>query len=529
MLVPVDRLDEHGIVYDVKPHQLPDNAWSNGRNVRFRDGRLMKMLGELPVFDPPEVPPYWLIHMLDNAQESVWVYGGLTKVYTVISGTHHDITHISGDYTATEALRWNGGVLGGVPVLNNGMDVPQYWLPPISGATPLVDLAAWDPTWRAQVLRPFKVFLFALSMTEDTDVYLHRVRISHPADPGGLPPSWDDTDPKTDAVSVDLTDVDSGGIVDGLALGDQFLVYKERSTHAFQFTGGALKWRNYQVFEQSGLMARNCVTTFDKGRQHFVVTGEDVLVHNIQQQQSVIDRKQQRWLLNNLSSTHFSRSFVVPNLAENEVWFCFPLEGSEWCNIALVWNRQTNTVTFRDIPQCAHAALGRVPTDPANKETWDSDNTVWDSDSTTWDQFQHALFSRRIVACSPTTPDFRHMEITQQFNGVNYESFIEREGINIFGIDRYGNVQRSTNRYKLVRAIHPKGSGGPIGISLGTQETLEAPTVWSAEQIFTPGQSLPCVYFDAPCRLYSIRFRVFNDKSMGLEGYDIDVEPLGDF
>ena len=528
MLIPVGEVDQYGVIKDVKPHLLPLNAWSDAKNVRFRDRKIVKLRGQKEIYEPPSVAPYWLMNIELGTGTNAWIYAGLQKVYVVSVATHTEITRAAGNYAATEDLLWNGGILQGVPILNNGVDVPQSWAHPLSVANDLVNLANWPADHRCRVIRPFKSYLFAMDMTEAGVRFKDRVRISHPADPGSVPTSWDDTSPTTDAIKKTLTDQYQGKVVDGLGLGDVFVAYKDKSTHIFQFIGGRFKWANREIFSASGLLAKNCVAAFDEGRMHFVLTGEDVIVHNIQQRTSVIDKREMKWLNANLSTSRFNRSFVVPNLHEGEVWAFLPLTGSEWPNLAMIWNKQGNTITFRDVDLASYADLGIVDEDVSASDVWDNDTEVWDADFTTWDQFTHPVFVRRITQAKPTATKIFHLEVTEQFNGTSFEAFVERSGIAAYGVDGRGNVESDASMWKLVRSIYPRAKGGPIEVQLGTQDAVESPITWHPAEVFIPGQERPCVDFEAPaCRLWGVRFKTLEDTTWEVEGYDAEVEPLG--
>jgi hypothetical protein len=58
MLIKINNVGQYGVVRDAFAPELPANAWSNGRNMRFRNGYAERMLGETAVYDPPTVTPY---------------------------------------------------------------------------------------------------------------------------------------------------------------------------------------------------------------------------------------------------------------------------------------------------------------------------------------------------------------------------------------------------------------------------------------------------------------------------------------
>lgn len=523
MRIPVTGLTEVGIVRDVQDYLLPPNAWTDARNVRMIDGKLIRTTGQTPVLDPPSIAPYWLLHCYDASKNSHWLYAGLTKVYDVSSSVHTEITKAATTYGATADGLWNGGVLGGLPIINNGVDKPQLWSP-VSAAQKLVDLTNWPATHTAKIVRPFKNFLFALDITEGGTRYIHKMRISHPADPGAVPSSWDDTDPTKDVYTQELSDALSGGLLDCAPLGDVNVLYKERSTWGAQFIGGIFKWRLFPMFETSGILDDHCVTVFDEGRQHFVATGEDVLVHNGQQRQSIVDKKTKKWLRANISASNYNRSFCCYDEEQSECWFCFPVEGSSWPNLALVWSTIDGSTTLRELDQASFVALGQIPA--TTSDTWDADLNSWDSDTTDWDIFAHKVFIRQMLQAQPTSVKLLHLDTTQQFSGTSFYAYIERTGLSMSGLTARGQILQDQQQKKLIRGVYIEASGAPFDVQVAMQSRRDGSVTWSAPKTFTPGVD-DKVDFTVNAELYGVRFSSTANASWAINKYEVDVELLG--
>src|SRR4051812_32315763 len=125
--IEIDDVAKYGVIRDMPPYQLPPEAWSLGENVRFTDDSVSRLLGETQIFGTPGVAPYFAQY-ISSASQPWWLYTSLTKAYVYDGSSHTDITRaVGGNYGATGALDWNGTILGGIPILNNGIDVPQYW------------------------------------------------------------------------------------------------------------------------------------------------------------------------------------------------------------------------------------------------------------------------------------------------------------------------------------------------------------------------------------------------------------------
>lgn len=526
--IPVTNISRLGIVADIPSHELPPEAWSDGRNVRFIDDKVSRFLGHSTVFDPPTVAPYWAMGVTTGT-DFFWMYASLTKVYTVTGGTHTNITRqtasVDVDYNAGAALGWNGGILVGVPIINNGVDAPQEWTP-IGASTKLADLTNWPASTACQIFRPFKNYGIALHVTKSGTVYPHMVKWSHPADPGAVPSSWDETDATKDAGEVDLTDIQAGVIRDGLALGDQFIIYKEAATHGMRHIGGVNIFRFYNIFTQSGILSNQCVAPTPDGRGHFVATNSDIIVHDGNSLISIGDRRLRKFIFNNIDGTNYTRSFCTVNNKEKTNWFCFPQAGSTWPNLALIWHQPTNTITLREMTDISFLASGIV--EETVDATWDADSGIWDADLTAWDTPTFSPLSSGLLACDPVNTKFYNMNTTNQFNGVSYNSYIERQGLALLGKDRQGNPQVDYSARKLLTRVYPHMTSGPVNIRIGAQERPEDAVAWQPVVAYDPSTQ-DHIDVVASGRLFSIRFEGQLDTPWELYGYDLEIEPLGTF
>ena len=527
--VPVNNVGLLGIVQDMPPHTLPPEAWNNGRNVRFRDNRVQRIDGHRKVFDPPSVTPYWALGC-PTPTDYFWLYASLTKVYGYSAGSHGNITRqtaaVDVDYAATPELNWNGGLLGGIPIITNGVDAPQFWAD-ISLGTKLADLTNWPASTTAKIIRPFGSFLVALYITKSGAVKPHMVKWSHPADPGTLPSSWDETDPTKDAGENDLSDTIAGVIQDGLGLRNMFIIYKDNSTWGMQFVGGQFVFRFFPILSQSGILSTHCVTLMPDGTRHFVATGDDIITFNGQNPQSILTDRGHKALLNDIDKTNFNRSFVTANARDREMWFCYPETGATWPTKVIVWNYEENTITIRDISNISFIAQGLI-SETVSNTTWDSDSEPWDGDMTQWGTQQYAAGVNRMLGCDPVNTKFYQMGDTFQFNGTDYSSFIERTGIALVGQDRQKRPIVDFSSRKLAVRIWPKATGASFNVRVGAQETLDAPITWSNAVSFNPGTDQ---YVDVCVagRLLAIRFESASGDGWSLYGYDVELERLGVF
>ena len=213
-IVPVENVGETGIVKDINPWQLPPNVWSDGNNVRSEHGAIVKSPGYSEVMATCPVTPYHIIQLKAGAN-AYWIIASLTKIYVHNGTTWTNITRQTTgsdvDYNATADEGWTSTVIGGILVMSNGFDQPQFWglssgVPSVS--TKMDNLTAWaagaGATDYPVSVRSFRTFLVALNITEAGVPFSRKVKWSTEAAIQTLPASWDATSTTNDAGEYSL-------------------------------------------------------------------------------------------------------------------------------------------------------------------------------------------------------------------------------------------------------------------------------------------------------------------------------------
>lgn len=528
--IEINDVASFGVVNDVPSFQLPPEVWTFGLNLRFRDGGIEKLLGWDPIFGTPPVAPHFLLP-IQNLAGTFWIYTSLTKAYVYDGSTHTEITRLAGNYAATETKQWNGTILGGVPYLNNGVDVPQY-RPNMTAGTKLIDLINWPPTLRCRVLRAMSPYLMAFGLTDAGTALPHTIQWSHPADPGAVPSSWDYTDPSKDAGRKDLDDVNSGVIMDALPLSSAMYVYKGSSTWRAVPIGGRYIFDWKTVFETLGTLAPRCVVLLSgsklgETKRHCVVTQDDIIWHNGQRVVSILNKKQRATLFGEIDTSNYENSFLFDNPLTNEAWFCYPTQGNTQPNKALIWNYaegdEQGVVSFADGITFRHAAVGNIQS--ASEELWSDGNDTWEEDTGPWSEFAR----RRVVTAGTDATKFYNMDRTSARDGVVFSSVLSREALALLGRKRTGQPIVDWRFRKMFSKILLKMQGGPINIRIGKQDVPRGPVTWGNAVSFDPSLSL---YPDLePLEGVALALEISDNinASWRLDGYQFDVARLGQF
>lgn len=374
--IEIGNLGEVGVVKDITAHKLPRNAWSDSNSLRFTTDGAEVLRSQKSVFTTATFNPTW-IRAFPPRTNPLWVYGDDSRLYCYEEGIGHtNISQGGGTPYLAGGERWQGAVFQGVGIFNQGNDAPQLWSP-MTGATALVTLTGWstnpETNCRTFALRPYRNFLIALRIraaADSTWTKPFRVRWSDAAEPGSVPTTWLAA-PENSAGEFDLAETDDY-VVDGLALGDIFIVYKEKTTWGMQIVEGEGIMKPWRILDESGILYRDCVCPYPGG--HLVCTGNDIISHTGQvgASQSVLENRLRKWLFSVLDIVRFKQCFMVPNIPRKEIWFYFPSSGAIYANKVLMWSWVTGTVGTMDVEETPFASAGPVITSLGGTDTWTS-------------------------------------------------------------------------------------------------------------------------------------------------------------
>lgn len=518
--IEIDDVASVGVVRDSPPHQLPPEAWTLAENVRFEDDSVSRLDGETAIFGTPGVAPYFS-QFVSAPGQAWWLYAGLTKIYAYDGNTHFDITRtVGGNYGAGGASDWNGTILGGIPILNDGQDAPQFWAA-YSGATHMANLTNWPAALRCQVLRSFGPYLLALNLTDTGVIKPNDVRWSHPADPGSVPVTWDITDATHDAGQVSLPDTDSGQIIDGLPLQGKFFVYKENSCWRFRNVGGQFIFDEDAFLETTGLLAKRCVAITGDGQRHVFVGQDNLYTHDGNSAKPLLDKKTRRYLFNQIDVGNYQTSFIFVNGVRREAWFCYPAQGSQVPTRALIINYDTLCSTEADI-DFQHAAIGTVQS--VDSETWATVTGIWTDDNQPWNVSNR----RKLVLSKPSGTKFLQLDLGTQRDGVGFTGMVQRTSLGVVGRKRNGEWIEDFEVRKMCHRVWPKISGGPVSIRMGGQNTPNGPVTWGSLQTFDPSVA-KYVDLDMPAEGAALAIEISGTVPWKLDGYKFDLVTLGRF
>ena len=435
----------------------------------------------------------------------------------------YDITRSSGAYTATADEGWSSTILGGILILTNGFNAPQFWAltdgTPTSG-TLMADLSAWPAATECKVMKAFRTFLIALNVTKSDVPYRRLVKWSTEAATQTVPTSYDEADSTVDAGEYELRLGES--IQEGLPLGDTFMIYTNTSCWQMSYVGTPFIF-SFRIHDENvGALTKNCVAAFSGG--HFIFGNGDLFLNDGQRITSLLPHKLRDYIFTILDGEYVDKSFVFADYAKTEMLACFVSSDSATtqCDKAVIWNWTTNAFTIRDIPDLAHIGYGVVEDETA-LTTWDAATETWSTVvgpwAMSWDQVQYVpLFA------SPTATKLYRDETGNKEDADNMTSFIERTGLTV---DGQGNPDQSS--VKRIKAIYPKmkiSNSSTVNIYVGSQMSTEEAVSWSDPIVFNP-DSQTKVSCRKTGRYLAVKFESTDDLDWQLNGMTLEIENAG--
>lgn len=360
--LPIRNLGGTGVLSDPNPYNLPLTGFTAGNNVRFDEGKVRRSPVFRTIKGALSIDPRGAFGIVpDSGFDTVLM---VSDDYVIKEYANNSVSDRSGSISASSDPRpFTISSLADVVYINRPDRVPVFRLP---SGTNFADLTNWDSNWRAKALRPFGDFLLGLNMTESSTNYANRVRFSNIVTANAIPDSWDATDTTKSAGFNDLVQMQTG-IVDGLELGTNFIIYSSNEAMLMEFVGGTFIFNFRKLFSDDGVINQNCVVEVDG--KHFVFGTSDIYMHDGTTKQSICDAQTRSFIYTGLNAKNSDRCFVLHNKELDEVYFCYQSGDSlvnfpdtTRCNRAAVFNVKNNTWSFMDLPNVSAGATANVNT-----------------------------------------------------------------------------------------------------------------------------------------------------------------------
>ena len=492
-ILTINNMGLSGLNSDVARWELGPEYITHGENFRTRDGSLSPFAGSKQVFTNPGAPgASGLLMFVRVKLGSFWIQCTSSGIYASSGSGWADVTPAGGiNIDPDKEVNWTGAQMGQVVILNHPETGPFYWqdwtlqtlfkpLPFIQGATEAETVTWQDKNFSCVSMRVHKNFLIAMNMTEGTVSGANAFRISHPAEEGGIPFTWDTVNDRSSlAVRAELG-ADGGELVDGRSLRDSFFLYSKDAIDIIDFNPNSeFFWTRRELTSTVGILTTNCVTEV-KGK-HYIITDGDVVVNNGSEIVSIMNNRiLHRFNARNNKFTRVS-SFIVRNDIFKEIWICVPEDDAETPSEAFIYNWSDDSWSVRDLPPgTVSSDYGPLPSEIDeildNTRTWGTEASNWSEETLAWGSAAITALNEALAGLN-SNGDVFQLDPRANIDEAAFNTVLERTDFPLEG-------HRQTN---TVIRIYPHASGDPFTFQIGSQDQVGGAVRWEPELEFNPG------------------------------------------
>ncbi len=513
MAAPRLQLQMFGAAPDLIAADVSAGVWSDARGVVFHDGAAMRAPAAAPIHEgaAPAGPYLGVLSMMNAAGEPYWVVATAAALWACDASGWVEITPASGwGPTAASILtlhRFNG-----MAIVNDSVNGPFYW-----DGNPANDaqaLPSWPSGWRCISMRSHAGFLFAIGRLDAGGTM--RVNWSDAAEAGTLPGAWN---PAADNLAgyVDLLPAASP-CVDGVSLGNDFLVFKGESVHAFTYAGGNAVFAVRKRFNNIGLAGVGGFAHGPSERLLFAGSDGDIYVTDGMQLASVLEGRWQRTYYEQADPAQFREGVAGATLSRMGVsLIAFRGQGGDVLDRAMVYDWASGEVSVRTLPGVHCLAEGRNM-NSSTDNSWDGDAGSWSADGSVWDFALTGSTGDDVVAGGDALYLISDGDAAGAFDVIEPVYLLKTAA-------SLGNSDEA----KLVRRVWPRirgRSGESVSIRVGTSEEAEAPVRWGPAVAYEIGSGRPVDVLQRG-RFVSLELMSVAGSDSGFSVGMVEIEAVG--
>lgn len=528
--LPIRGLGSVGVITDVDPFNLPINAFSRGKNVRFTEGKVTKgpilrdISGSLSF-----VPSFSYGVTALNGYDTVLLVDNTFDVFEFSNGTS---TQRFNSSLSASIQKVTATILADVEYINRPDTGPIARTP---SATSFTALPNWPSGYKATVLRSYGDFLLALGTVESNVSFPNRVRFSDPVLANQVPSTWDETDLTNSAGFNDLVQMKTP-IIDGATIGPNFLVYSQDQVWLVEFTGGTFIFNFRKVFDDAGVISQNCIVEVEG--KHYVFDRDDIYITDGNSRQSICDGRVREYIFSGLDNSKTEVCFVLHNTTLEEIYFCYHSgddmaisTDGDACNRAAVYNYKQDTWSFQDLPNVISGTTANVNSVFSYAQATSTYATVGGSYHDQESPFaQHPLVISRTVSGSGSSKIYGVDLIDTGSLGqavdaaVSPPFLLERVGMDL---DEMG---LPLSGYKVINNVYPQvstvNSNGSFNFTFGAADTPNAAPNYLTSTTF---DALTGYKIDTRISGRYMSYKLTSDtlKDFAFSGMDVEVVVTG--
>lgn len=535
--LPIRNLGDVGVVTDQDASSLPVQVFTRAKNVRFDENTVVRA----PVFRKVEdslgfAPVFMYGVSTDTGYNSVLLVSDNFTIKKYFNGSLSNAR--TGSSSSNDTVPITATHLANQVYINRVDEVPTTSPIDTLNFVPLANFnGPNNQTWKCGSLRAYGDFLIALNMTEGTSEYPNRVRFSDLTLANTVPSSWDATDTTKSAGFVDLVEMKTS-IIDGMPLGNTFIIYSKDQVWMLDFVGGTFIMNTRKLFSDVGIMSHNCVVEVE--RKHYVFAENDIYIHDGNSRKSIVDGRVKNYIFNSLDNEAINKCFVQHIADTDEIYFCYrsaddmaEFTSGENCNRAAVYNYRNDTWSFMDLPNVTAGTLANVN----SSATYDSSvNTQYEtfggtyaSQSAGFDQ--HTLFCGASSANDGITSDKLYGLDAIEYGTMSFEldaeanrpAFIQRHSIDLDELSPLSG-------YKVITAMLPQittpSPNKTYNFNFGASNILSQAPVYETTAVFDAATDHK-IDTRASGRYLSYKLTTSDYKDFSFAAFDAEVHVTG--
>lgn len=532
---PIREVGSGGVIKEAPAASLDAPAWSEGRNVIFTGQAAVTaptFVRLLSVNPAPVIRSLAPMRFESEAYDVIYMFGNNGECGIMAStGAYADCTpktQPSPTENNTEQFTWcslanvlyvNRSDLGIRYVTAAGQDLAVL---PNTGDTP----------WTCKILRSYKDFLIALNVKRGGVEYSNLVKWSDAALNGQVPSNWD-YELKTNLESLSGENPIAemyGPIVDGLALGDFFIVYGRNETWSMTYTGSGEDVFTFRRLFGEGARGPNCAV--DVHGVHYVFGEKMLFCHDGTTLEPIQVTTNGRNVYQRIDVTRQHMAFASHDVDRSLVLFCYPTKGSEACNEAFAYNYTTKTGSYIDLPNVYGAAVGS----PSVNTLWtDMKAITWASYTLSWSTTA-ASYPPNVMFCGSGKAGgtlWLYQNANDPANGGadmdnSFPMVLERSVMNLDAAQAPA-INAPIRVTKRITSIQPLmgEQDGPMTIEVCSGMTTPSSGVWKSVGTFDGSTDYKVGTRLSTGRWIGFRFTVPAGSYAELVGYDIEWLPWG--
>ena len=506
------------------PWSISPDYLSDGANFRVLNGMIKTNNGLARWAKKTELHDTGIFCPVGPLTDGMYLFCTKTGLYSFDGKTLSQLNAL----TVSDPELWSIAINGGIPVVNHP-DVGAYYWYPIGHGVAMKPLPYnkdknWDPQLgkSGQIIRSHKNYMFMLNVTEvlngKTEVIEDGYHWSHPSDINSIPPSWDETD-RAFLAGIAQLGGNTGRIIDGLSMRDNFVIYSEHGINLLQESGDVFVWNRTPITSTTGPISSSCVV--EVMGLHYILAPEDILVFDGNSVQSIAQEKIREYYKAFIAPDTWQTSYALKVSATKEVWFCVPGRGDAFPTRAFIYNWVEGSWAIRDLPpNVTYATYGQrsrgqtlwsslAEMDPV--PTWKTYDAPWGSDT-------YSPFDETVIGAQQ---DGTLLDVDSQFVGSDSlqgpMTFIQRDNFPL----------ETLAEFTTIVAAYPKIEGvGDLKITLGSQDYPNAPIRWRPPVTFRPGKQRK-IDVRTTGALHAFRVESIGSGQFTMSGIDFEYAPAG--